>query len=86
MLVTLGLVCLLLQSAARVGAPWSWAAIGVLISALLIPGGFFLSVLGKDPQRPGRAILLLWVGVGVLTVSLAAVGVSIIVAGASQLG
>src|SRR6478752_7041909 len=55
-LVLLGLVSLLLVSAVGVPVPWQWAAVGVLASALLIPGGFFLSVRGRDPQRPGRAI------------------------------
>lgn len=51
-----------------------------------MPAGFFLSVLGPDPQRPGRAIALLWAGVVVLVVSLLAVGVSVIVAGIVALG
>lgn len=85
MLVTLGLVCALVQAAAGVGGGWQWSAVGVLASALLIPGGFFLSVLGSDPKRPSRVITLLWAGVAVLAVSLAATGVSVIVAGISAL-
>lgn len=85
-LVILGLVCLLLLNATGVQGPWNWAGVGVLASALLIPGGFFLSVLGHDPQRPGRAIALLWTGVVVLGLSLATVGVSVIVAGVGALG
>ena len=85
-LVILGLVCVLLQSAAGVEGVWIWGAVGVLVGALLIPGGFFLSVLGQDPQRPGRAIGLLWAGVAVLALSLVVVGVSVIVAGVSALG
>ena len=84
-LVILGLVCALLLDAVGVGGGWEWAAVGVLASALLIPGGFFLSVLGSGPERPGRLIALLWAGVGVLGVSLATVGVSVIAAGASRL-
>ena len=85
-LVTLGLVCALVQAGAGVGGGWQWAAVGVLASALLIPGGFFLSVLGSDPQRPGRAFALLWAGVVVLGASLLATGVSVIVAGIGALG
>lgn len=85
-LVILGLVCLLLASAAGVAAPWSYSGVGVLAGALLVPGGFFLSVLGRDPQRPGRAIALLWIGVGVLALAITAVGVSTIVAGVASLG
>src|SRR6478735_873480 len=84
-LVLLGLVSLLLVSAVGVPVPWQWAAVGVLVSALLIPGGFFLSVLGRDPQRPGRAIALLWAGAVVLAASLLAVGIGVIVAGVGAL-
>jgi hypothetical protein len=85
-LVILGLVSLLLTSAAGAAPVWQWASVGVLASALLIPGGFFLSVLGQDPQRPGRAIALLWAGVVVLAASLLAVGVGVIAAGVAALG
>jgi hypothetical protein len=85
-LVILGLVSLLLTSAAGTAVVWQWASVGVLASAILIPGGFFLSVLGRDPERPGRAIALLWAGVVVLAASLLAVGVGVIAAGVSALG
>jgi len=84
-LVLVGLVILLLESATGVGGGWQWAGVGVLASALLVPGGFFLSVLGRDVQRPGRAIGLLWAGVAVLVVSLAVSGVAVIVAGIARL-
>src|SRR5690242_6253142 len=79
-LVLLGLVSLLLTSAAGAALAWQWASVGVLTSAILIPGGFFLSVLGRDPQRPGRAIALLWAGAVVLAASLLAVGIGVIAA------
>lgn len=85
-LVLLGLVSLLLTSAAGAALMVQWASVGVLASAILIPGGFFLSVLGRDPQQPGRAIALLWAGVVVLAASLLAVGIGVIVAGVSALG
>ena len=84
-LIILGLVCVLLQHAAGIGGVWAWAAVGVLVSALLIPGGFFLSVLGPDVQKPGRAIALLWLGVVVLALALLAVGISLIAAGVAAL-
>lgn len=84
-LVLLGLVSLLLTSAVGAALAWQWASVGVLASAILIPGGFFLSVLGRDPQRPGRAIALLWVGAVVLAASLLAVGIGVIVAGVAAL-
>ena len=84
-LVLLGLVSLLLTSAAGAAIAWQWASDGVLASAILIPGGFFLSVLGRDPQRPGRAIALLWAGVVVLAASLLSVGIGVIAAGVAAL-
>lgn len=84
-LVILGLVSLLVTSAAGVEPSWQWASVGVLASAILIPAGFFLSVLGRDPQRPGRAVALLWAGVAVLVASLLAVGTGVIAAGVARL-
>ena len=65
-----------------------WRFIGtsfVPIAALLMPAGFFLSVVGKDPQTPNRAILLLWIGAAVLTVGLLTAGVGLVAAGAAAL-
>ncbi|PRB13116.1 hypothetical protein [Microbacterium sp. MYb62] len=84
-LIILGLVSVLLQNAAGVTSDWRWAAVGVLASALLIPAGFFLSVLGRDPRRPNRLVALLWIGVVVLAASLVAVGLSVICAGVGSL-
>lgn len=55
-------------------------------AAILMPAGFFLSVIGKDPQRPNRLIVLLWIGAVVLTIGLLTAGVGLIVAGVSALG
>ena len=85
MLIVLGLVSLLLQSAVNVDERWQWAAAGVLASALLIPAGFFLSALGRNPSKPNRLIALLWVGAVVLALSLGTVGISVIVAGVTAL-
>ncbi|NNG36171.1 hypothetical protein [Nakamurella aerolata] len=85
-LVILGLVCALLQSAAGVPTGWTFASLGVLASALLIPGGFFFSVMGKDVTTPNRLMAVLWVGVAVLAVALLIVGISVIAAGINALG
>lgn len=84
-LIILGLVSLLLQSAVNVDGRWQWAAAGVLASALLIPAGFFLSVLGRNPSKPNRLIALLWAGAVILALSLGGVGISVIVAGVTAL-
>ena len=80
-LVILGLVVLLLTQQNDVGRLWQTLAVGVLIAAILMPAGFFLSVLGRDPQRPGRLIALLWAGAAFLVVGLAGAGLGLIVAG-----
>ncbi len=52
------------------------ARFGVPIAALLMPAGFFLSVLGTDPAKPGRPFILLWVGAVSLTLGLLACGIA----------
>lgn len=82
-LVTLGLVVLLLVQADGVPG-WSRSlAPGVLWAAVLMSAGFFLSVIGRDPVRPSRLIILLWVGAAALVVGLGAAGIGLIVAGTS---
>lgn len=80
-LIILGLLVLLLVS--HPGVPgWSRAgASGVLWAAVLMPAGFFLSVLGRDPRRPSRLLVLLWLGAAVLTVGLVCAGVGLVLAG-----
>jgi hypothetical protein len=81
-LVILGLVVLLLTDGNAVAEPWATLSTAVLWSAVLIPAGFFLSVLGRDPQRPSRLLLLLWVGAAALTVGLVAAGLGLILGAA----
>lgn len=83
MLVTLGLVVGLVMTAAGVG-PWGDRVAGaVLTTAILIPGGFFFSVIGRDPQKPNAWIALIWVGAAVLTLALLGGGILLITTGAS---
>jgi hypothetical protein len=58
---------------------------GVPLAAILMPAGFFLSVLGRDPQKPNRLIVLLWIGAASLTAGLLAAGIGLVIAGASAL-
>jgi hypothetical protein len=86
-LLVLSLVLLVFIDAVPIGDPWRWAARSLVpIAAILMPAGFFLSVLGKDPQRPSRLIVLLWLGVASLTAGLVIVGISLVVGGVSALG
>jgi len=80
-LIVLGLVVLVLVSSPGVPAWSRTGATAVLWAAVLMPAGFFLSVLGRDPQKPNRLLALLWVGAAVLTVGLVSAGVGLVVAG-----
>ena len=65
-----------------------WAFVGrnfVPAAAILMPAGFFLSVLGKNPQKPNRLIILLWVGAASLTIGLLVAGVGLVAAGVGAL-
>lgn len=65
-----------------------WGFIGrnfVPVAAILMPAGFFLSVIGKDPQKPNRLIVLLWVGAASLTIGLLVAGVGLVSAGVAAL-
>ncbi|MHA6669117.1 hypothetical protein ACX3O0_09635 [Homoserinimonas sp. A447] len=85
-LLILGIVILMVIDQTALSGLWQFAARNlVLISAILMPAGFFLSVIGKDPQKPNRLIILLWLGAATLTVGLLASGLGILVAGIDAL-
>ena len=82
-LITLGLVVVIVTYSD--GVP-GWAhslSSGVLYAAILIPAGFFLSVIGTDPKRPNKLIILLWLGAVSLTVGLVSAGVGLIMSAGS---
>jgi cytochrome b561 len=83
-LVTLGLVVILLLGAGKDVPSWS-RTLGdfVLFAAILMPAGFFLSVIGRNPQRPNRLTILIWLGALSLTVGVVGAGIGLIVAGTS---
>jgi len=81
-LIILGLVVRLLLAQSDAVPAWSHAlADGVLYAAILMPAGFFLSVHGRDPQRPNRLSALIWLGAAGLTVGLVGAGAGLIQAG-----
>jgi hypothetical protein len=79
-LVILGLVVQLYAELADIGRPWSTLSFGVLVAAILMPAGFFLSVIGTNPQKPNGLIALLWAGAAFLTLGLLGAGIGLIVA------
>lgn len=77
-LVILGLVATLYVDLAGVEGAWRSLTSLILLAAILMPAGFFLSVIGRDPQRPNRLIALVWLGALSLTVGLIAAGVGLL--------
>ena len=68
----------------RAGFTGFWELVardGVPAAAILMPAGFFLSVIGQNPARPNRFVILLWIGVVSLTVGLLVAGVGLLTAG-----
>ena len=78
-LVTLGLVCLLLGEATTLEGFWRWLAqTGVLVAAILLPAGFFLSAMGRGRERPNRFVALLGAGAVVLAAGVVTLGVGLL--------
>ena len=79
-LLVLALVCQPFADAADLAAPWSWLArSGVAAAALVMPGGFFFCSMGKGRTAPNRLIVLVFAGAALLAVSLATLGVGLLV-------
>ncbi len=78
-LVLLALVCqLLLDPSGLTGLPRAVAGQGVALAAILMPAGFFLSVAGRDVDRPNRLIGLVWLGAAALAAGAATLGVGLL--------
>ncbi|WP_182113603.1 MULTISPECIES: hypothetical protein [unclassified Actinotalea] len=78
-LVTLGLVCVLLGEATDLDGFWRWLGqTGVLVAAVLMPAGFFLSAHGPGRDRPNRWVVLLPVGAVVLAAGVVTLGVGLL--------
>ena len=78
-LVTLGLVCLLLTEATSLTGGWRWLAqTGVLVGAVLLPAGFFLSAAGAGRTRPNRLVVLLPLGATAVAAGVVALGLGLL--------
>ena len=85
-LVSLGILLATLTAVVEASPVWAAAgAIAVLASAIFIPAGFFLSVLGRDPARPGPLVASVWIGAASLVAGLTISGITVIGAGVSAL-
>ncbi|GAB4084989.1 hypothetical protein GCM10028784_16190 [Myceligenerans cantabricum] len=74
-LVTLGLLCVVLAEATTLPGFWHWlGATGVLVAAILLPGGFFFSAMGAGRTAPNGFKILFpagatFLGAGVATLA-----------------
>ena len=78
-LVILSLVCQVLTDAANLPMWLQWLVrVGVPLSAILLPAGFFLSVLSPDASKPNRALSLIYMGAAVLVLSVVTLGIGLL--------
>ncbi|MGH3536105.1 MAG: hypothetical protein ACRDQG_15535 [Pseudonocardiaceae bacterium] len=78
-LLVLALVCQPFVDATNLTGPWAWLArSGVAVSALLMPGGFFFSSMGRGRTEPNRLIAVVIIGAALLAVSMATLGVGLL--------
>jgi len=77
-LVILGLVVNLYVDLAGAPGPWRQLSGLVLVAAILMPAGFFLSVVGRDPERPNGLRALIWAGAACLVVGVVGGGVGLL--------
>src|SRR5215470_6767527 len=75
-IVILSLVCQVLADSAVLPSPLVWfVRIGVPISAILIPVGFFLSILPPAATQPSGAVVWIYAGAVILAISVITLGV-----------
>jgi hypothetical protein len=81
-IVILSLICQVLVDSIILPRPLAWIVrIGVPAAAILIPAGFFLSVISPHSERPNGAIQLVYLGAVVLAVSVLILGAGLVRAG-----
>jgi len=78
-IVILSLVCQILADAALLPSPLLWTArIAVPLAAILIPAGFFLSLLSPTATQPSSSVGLIYAGAAVLAAGVLLLGVGLI--------
>lgn len=80
-LVILGLVVQILTAQPEVPAWSATIGSGVLWAAIVMPAGFFLSVIGKDPQKRNAWRYAIGAGGILLTIGVVGAGIGLISAG-----
>jgi hypothetical protein len=80
-LVILSLLCQLFVDHAQLPTSIGWLVrAGVPVSAILLPMGFFFSVLSPSATKPSRAIYLVYAGAIVLLASVVTLGIGVLAA------
>jgi hypothetical protein len=78
-LLVLALLCQLFADATDQTGLLGWLSrSGVAVSALLMPGGFFLSSMGAGREQPNRLIVLVFAGAALMAASLLSLGVGLL--------
>jgi len=78
-IVLLSLICQLLADGAALPTPLLWMTrIGVPLAAILIPAGFFFSMLSPSATSPNAFISLIYAGIAVLAASVVTLGVGLL--------
>lgn len=84
-IVILSLVCQVLADSAVLPSPLIWfVRIGVPLSAILIPAGFFFSILPPAATQPNGAVGGIYAGAIILAISVIALAVGLIRASAAM--
>lgn len=84
-IVILSLVCQVLVDSAVLPSPLIWfVRIGVPLSAILIPAGFFFSILPPAATQPNGAVGGIYAGAIILAISVIALAVGLIRASAAM--
>jgi hypothetical protein len=77
-LVLLALIAQILIDSIRWGDFASWLLrMGFAVSPILVSAGFFLSMIGAE-DKPNRLIALIYIGAGILAISLIGLGIGLI--------
>ncbi|HEX6151778.1 hypothetical protein [Nocardioides sp.] len=78
-LLVLALVCQPYVDATGLDGVLGWLArSGVAVAALLMPGGFFFSSMGKGRTQPNGFIVMVFLGAALLAVSLTSLGLGLL--------
>ncbi len=77
--VILSLLCQILADSATLPTPWLWLArIGVPVAAILIPAGFFFSMVSPTATQPNQFISLIYVGIPFLAAGVLTLGIGLL--------